>query len=729
MQVTTVRHDTSGNLPMSDTTKFGFANNGHMFSLMTSKIYNNPVGSIVRELSSNAYDAHVMAGHPERPFRIHVPNVLEPFFEIQDFGVGMSHEQMQQVYTMLGVSTKTDSNTQIGGFGLGSKTPLAYTMQFMVTSIHEGVRREYIVVNDGEGPELSLINEEPTDDHPGMTIQFGVDQQDFRKFESEILRQLRFFAVKPITTNVDLTDQFFDIDAHIDRSIEGATIYKADANLTGVYIVQGGVGYPLNLSEIDNVTEAVRDAAHLLSRDGTALWFDIGQIAPSVNRESIHYNKQTQQNIVSRLTTVAKRMSEEFVAEAETVTPMLKRAIFLNDAGESMRAFAKMHPRFKEVFPPDVMNVETKTVSMFFKNMPTVTIGTGEKQYTTAKYTTTMYIDRRRGTRRPGKATIRPDQGEFQVDSVFFVRDTKKQPIARLTEYWKDNNRKHFYCFENDTSVFTDAQIAEISNALGGVEIRRLSELPEIERPVREASDRGPYTAASAWQWHPDCGYECEDARDWEKITDDLDDVTTAVYIVVHRRKFEDNIGDVWKVLAAKMAGLIDEDIYAVNRKTAGIIEKDDDDTWISLSDILKRLEPAMETIEANARAYRRYSAILRGITVPAIMDSEREQWEKGVKASSPLHRLVRANRLINKRQQQMDKRTTYLKMRLARQEKMRISDEEQEKCRKLGAALSADVNTRYPLLQHIVTSYGYTTTAVNAAIDYVNMIEEREGA
>ena len=69
------------------------------FSILSSNLYSNPLGSMIRELSTNAYDAHVMVGKKAEPFIITLPNSMDPSFKIRDFGPGLSNQEIHSVYT------------------------------------------------------------------------------------------------------------------------------------------------------------------------------------------------------------------------------------------------------------------------------------------------------------------------------------------------------------------------------------------------------------------------------------------------------------------------------------------------------------------------------------------------------------------------------------------------------------------------------------------------------
>mgnify|MGYP001258182542 FL=1 len=92
------------------------------FRILSSGLYSDRIKAIIRELSCNAVDAHVMAKNSE-PFLVHLPSNLEPWFSVRDYGIGLSENDVMNLYSTYFESTKTESNDQIGALGLGSKSP------------------------------------------------------------------------------------------------------------------------------------------------------------------------------------------------------------------------------------------------------------------------------------------------------------------------------------------------------------------------------------------------------------------------------------------------------------------------------------------------------------------------------------------------------------------------------------------------------------------------------
>ena len=158
--------------------EFRIRNSAKAFSILSSGLYANKIRAIIRELSCNAVDSHAAAGKRDTPFDVHLPNTLEPHFAIRDYGTGLSHQQVTQIYTTYFESTKTASNEFIGALGLGSKSPFSYTDNFTVTAIQNGVKGIYSAFINGDGvPSIALMMQEPTDEPSGVEVKFSVNER------------------------------------------------------------------------------------------------------------------------------------------------------------------------------------------------------------------------------------------------------------------------------------------------------------------------------------------------------------------------------------------------------------------------------------------------------------------------------------------------------------------------------------------------------------------------
>lgn len=173
---------------------FGIAGNAKMFEILFAGIYKRPMDAIVREIVSNIFDAHLLNGHTG-PGKLVLPSPLQPVLVFRDFGPGLSDDGMQNLYTQMGVSTKEDDPDAIGNFGLGSKTPLAYTDAFTAISRHQGVMRVYTVVKGDDGIPVLQSDDVgyETDEPDGLEVAIPVKPGDNYAWQQAVHRVLSWF--------------------------------------------------------------------------------------------------------------------------------------------------------------------------------------------------------------------------------------------------------------------------------------------------------------------------------------------------------------------------------------------------------------------------------------------------------------------------------------------------------------------------------------------------------
>ncbi len=268
-----------------------------------SDLYSDKPLAIVRELGCNAADSMVMAGKGDQPFLIHLPNALEPWLTIQDFGTGISHKNIYDIYSTYFESTKTNTNDQIGCLGLGSKSPFCYTDNFTITSIVDGVKRIYnAYFNQNNTPTIALMSTEETTDGNGIAIQIPVKSDDFTTFNVAVQKAFRFFDVKPIieggTINWNLEAPIFEGD--------GWASYEK-FNYGEAYAVMGGVTYQINTYHLNGKH---RD---MLNRAGLVLKFNMGELDFTPSRESLSYDEATIKSLNDKMEFIATNFRDKLV--------------------------------------------------------------------------------------------------------------------------------------------------------------------------------------------------------------------------------------------------------------------------------------------------------------------------------------------------------------------------------------------------------------------------------
>ncbi len=283
------------------------------FRILSDGLYSDKVKAIVRELGSNAWDAHVSAGTTDRPFDVHLPNQIEPWYAIRDYGTGLAHEQVMGLYSTYFDSTKSDSNDFTGAMGLGSKSPFSYTDAFTVTSYYNGEMRIYMIDIGTDGvPHVGLVDGSPfpTQEPNGLEIKIAVKQEDFHNFQR---KAEEVFKRYPLVPNVVGTGTF-EIEK-VKYSYEGEGWRLCESRRDQSYAIQGTVSYPIR---VDNLQGINYDKRRLYNNLSLELDFEIGDLEVSASREDLGYDERTSKNIIAAFEKAVEELTrfvdEEFKA-------------------------------------------------------------------------------------------------------------------------------------------------------------------------------------------------------------------------------------------------------------------------------------------------------------------------------------------------------------------------------------------------------------------------------
>lgn len=275
--------------------------NGKMFNFLSKQIYSDIYPTILRELVANAIDGQKVNGNKTRPI-VSLPSILEPHCSIRDFGCGMSHDFMMNNFMAFGdASTKDQSDDFIGGFGLGSKSPLGYTEQYSVKNFINGTLRIYSVFKDESGcPAIAFLAEQETTEPDGVEVTFPVRQDDIHKFTDVAIDTLQYFDPLPELTNTELVLEPIKYDAKGNR-----WGMRVDQDKKPRIII-GGVSYPLNVNQLpyDAKYQTLRDYAHF----ALDLYLDIGEANIALSREQVTHDT----DLFDKLSAITADIGPEF---------------------------------------------------------------------------------------------------------------------------------------------------------------------------------------------------------------------------------------------------------------------------------------------------------------------------------------------------------------------------------------------------------------------------------
>lgn len=221
------------------------------YKILSDGLYKNKIGSMIRELLSNAFDSEKEANNLV-PIKVVLPSFMNQQFIIRDYGTGLSDAQMREIYTTYFLSTKSDNNKFIGGFGLGSKTPLCYNdEQFGVISYYNGVKTSYLVYVENGVPTLQEMLKEETTEHNGLEISIGVNKSDIETFRMELKK---FIQWVPFEITVENNTDEYDYSQRKEKINVIDDIYMMASKYRGDYptlhILINGIHYECSSNEL-----------------------------------------------------------------------------------------------------------------------------------------------------------------------------------------------------------------------------------------------------------------------------------------------------------------------------------------------------------------------------------------------------------------------------------------------------------------------------------------------
>lgn len=715
------RHNTvQSSGAIGNNSNFRIAMNAKMFKTLSDSLYEDKVGSIVRELTCNAVDAHRAAGKADVPAEIHVPNAIEPWFSVKDQGIGMSDADVRQIYSTYGESTKDQSNDDIGAFGLGSKTPFAYTDQFTVTSIFDGMQRVYIaVIGDDGTPTISMYSEEATDEHPGMEVTMAVQAEDFRKFEEAIVTQLRFLPVRPTLVNnlSGIKYPVLDKSDDISYTDDGITVFLSKSGyyhrvLNGVWLTQGGVGYPLSISTLGEIPDPVESFLRSIGSGGAIIDFPIGQIEVTASREGISYDPATVKNIINRVTEISSKMCEDAIKRLEDADTDWQRAASFNNEIDVIQFAMQNHPKFSKIMPADMivnnrayirtdalvdMNLRAKR---YFKNTSRLS-GNVDARGEYLERPDSRYPNQMRSAIVPGE------------DTAIFIRDTGKKPVARIRKYCAENNypRIIFVESEGGTVDATTAQLAKIARALS-VNVSDLNKVSDL--PLPPTNKRSADARPVAYKFVK--GKNRFDSSSWERLYDN-DDLDGQVYVPMDRHTILIDTADYVDFKLFMLAvdeGVIKHDVVAVSGQNFERIVKGRlGENMVTFKDVLDTIRPQVDRAEAISRSIAKYSSFLRG------MGGAIEDIAVNHSNSTVMNKI---NSVRKRKEMLVDRLGDYNFVQKGSHLVFNLDSERNRGTKAAEARIEVFFKT-YPMLRHI-SKYNMQQQVVDDIVKYIEMVD-----
>lgn len=687
------------------TGEFRIRNSAKAFKILSDGLYSNKIRAVIRELSCNALDSHVGAGKSDIPFEVHLPTMLEPWFSVRDFGLGLNGDQVTNIYTTYFESTKTDSNDYIGALGLGSKSPFSYTENFTVTAIKDGMKRIYSAfINEMGVPSIAEMSEELTDEGNGVEVKFSVtDRYDYNSFIYESQEVFKWFRNQPKIIGVNFNYSKPD--------------YKEQNIVPGVHILNGGnsmalmgnIAYPL--SKISEPEKHFGDLAGLLSCN-LLLEFGIGELDFAASREELSYVPLTINSIKRKLEELNKNLVAHFSAKADAIVDEWSRAEFLYVESRS-----KLYSTAVKQYATDTKFPLYDPTAYYGKKTFKYTVkdltdrGISISAFQTASGTSRGKIGN--GNEYIGNAYV--NTMSIPVDSavIIVINDLKTGCESRARYHYTKLRRSQasVYCVSHNDAdmavrqVEYDKLIAELHNP---PTIIKASELDKREPVKREPLSNSGIAYMSLKQ---SSRYGYPESYMWSPAQGQLDDTTKYYYVCLNGYQPETLDGKTFNVI--HLRALMDNSgvpdisnivIYGVRKNRIKDIK--DRPNWIWVEEKLKE-----ETAKVS-------DAHVKGLVAASILD------HYSVKPYTD-------SRVINKISPDSDYAKFTKECNSIKRATGNVA-ELVELCSKYGKAVQAEavkkkledskilVIAKYPLVQHVGGA------SANDIADYITMIDNQ---
>ena len=502
---------------------------------------------------------------------------------------------------------------------MGAKTPFAYSDQFSVISIVDGVKRSYSASIGASGmPTIDLMHTGETTEGNGVEIRMAVKEGDFSRFTAAVKQQLRFFPVKPEILNFKGDFTFQEDGVALFESANVKVFKQAAYGSSRIHIIQGPVGYPLDFAQVQShLTSEELLFLRTLNEVGGNLYFKIGEIGVTASREGVEYNAHTISSMKKKIAEAHGEIVAWINKEISSQKTAFDKAVFVNE-NSAFRSIINgvnidLSPARKDgtgKFVFDIGNCAAFVKPVTHEDM------TGKKVTVTSNVIqiteyTNAGVNSFTGSRNTSSDATLVPQSTMNIGIVLRDTGSVKTPVARMKYFFKSKGFTRMYSLQATVDGFKfDAKfIKELKEHLGGyANITLVSDMPD---PPKTAYDRSRtnYQRPTAYQASGRGSDDMDSVALWDRCYDKLDELDDGgVYIVVERQRTEHLSYDSKRLFNDLCrAGVVDKTLYGIRE---GDVEKvSGNPEWIKFEDYVAA-KKAEVMANKNIRRYAIANAI-----------------------------------------------------------------------------------------------------------------------
>ena len=442
-------------------------NIAHFFR-MIANLYQDPTMAVLREVGANCVDAVIEAGTKDLGWELHLPSSFDANVRFVDHGVGISHEQMIRIYSIIGASSKRGNNDLIGGFGVGKWSLCSLVNNFQAISRFNGTKSQYFISLQSSGlPDIRLIKSEATSERNGFEVKFLCPDRHIQDFNNKVQKAYRFFDVKP-KVFVDNKPKAIDFalgEILCEDKTQGYAIYKKNVYTNESMVVMGGVGYRLPHEHFDKKFSKFKG----LFDSGVILFAPIGEYSITPSREAIQLDDLTTTRLFNKLQAVV-----------DSFIPKLQKDmdVFEGNTWEAKLKLKELREAFS--FLPD-------TLKLNWKGSPLTAAAMSVKNTKVSLYSCSSWNK---------KISVDDSIKNIEVgkSSHLFIDDLKIGGIGRAKHFILEQKAKSGYNgYGQAFYIFKESEKKNFIAETGWIgELVKTSSLPKVPSKTTRTSNANP---------------------------------------------------------------------------------------------------------------------------------------------------------------------------------------------------------------------------------------------
>lgn len=333
MQVLDVKDAASSvTLGAKKSTEFKMTLDPALMLALSINLYTNPKLAVAREVLCNANDTHIEAGVTDKPIRITI--TADNDLIIQDFGYGIPHDKLPEIYGTYGESTKADDSKTTGGFGLGCKTPFAVADSFRVVNERDGIKSVWQMVkadvNQDGKPSITPVMEVPTEGR-GLTVSMRLPTSEVR----HMITYIRYVVMHgEMNAELKLGLNEFEKLPVIGMSQEPGSFTLNDSwyhpymGNHSIFIRYGAVIYPmLDNPSTEKQVSLIKDFMSMVGYNRLLVQAAPDTLVLSPSREALSSTPKTVNGLTDICVNLVRNMEEDLIAKIPDAVKALRKKL------------------------------------------------------------------------------------------------------------------------------------------------------------------------------------------------------------------------------------------------------------------------------------------------------------------------------------------------------------------------------------------------------------------